>query len=84
MIPENYKGLCGLCPFKCGCYSARCLAYRFTGSLLGDDLTCAFIRKSSREINLFRKLTNEALLSLSKESDKHPIVVAFREFLDSI
>jgi radical SAM protein with 4Fe4S-binding SPASM domain len=39
--PDKYEGkTCSKCLFKWVCYSARCIAYRFGGGLLGDDITC--------------------------------------------
>jgi len=72
------KRLCGLCPFKYKyeCYSARCLAYRFTGSLLGDDLTYAFIGKAIKNTqsiskNLYRAILKYSFMKSAKKKRSH-------------
>lgn len=44
VTPESYSGECARCQVKNTCYSARCVAYRFDGSILGDDVTCVKLR----------------------------------------
>lgn len=45
--PANYTGECSQCELRWTCYSARCVAYRMTGDLLGDDSSCYLLRPSS-------------------------------------
>ena len=45
--PANYTGKCSQCELRWTCYSARCVAYRMTGDLLGDDLSCYLLRPSN-------------------------------------
>jgi len=44
--PANYTGECSRCELRWTCYSARCVAYRMTGDLLGDDLSCYRLQPS--------------------------------------
>jgi radical SAM protein with 4Fe4S-binding SPASM domain len=43
--PAGYTGDCSRCGLRWTCYSARCVAYHLTGSLLGDDVSCYLIQE---------------------------------------
>jgi len=53
------------------CYSARCLAYRFNGSLYADDPTCVLIKQSQNNKEIFGKLSRIKLRELKDYADQH-------------
>jgi radical SAM protein with 4Fe4S-binding SPASM domain len=71
LTPSTYTGLCRICPLRHVCYSARCLAYRFNGSLYADDPTCVLIKQSQNNKEIFDKLSRIKLRELKDYADQH-------------
>jgi radical SAM protein with 4Fe4S-binding SPASM domain len=71
LTPSTYTGLCRICPLSHVCYSARCLAYRFNGSLYADDPTCVLIKQSQNKKEIFGKLSRIKLRELKDYADQH-------------
>lgn len=81
LTPERYSDFCGICPFRYVCYSARCLAYRFNGSLYADDPTCVLVKASKNRAD-FQKNVSKKLMILSMYAHKH--VLAMRKERDTV
>jgi len=73
ITPSTYTGLCRICPFSHVCYSARCLAYRFNGSLYADDPTCVLIKQSQNNKEIFNRLYGIKLRELKDYADQHTL-----------